>query len=324
MESAARPLGSFPAGTTIASPAFSRDGTRLAYWRRHDPAATRWDLVVAGADGTDPRTVASTTYDLGVGSTPSPAAWSPDGSRLAYTAKVGGTSTVHVARTDGSGVATLVDASTGGSDPAWSPDGGTIAFKGGRNDVTRALYVIAADGGTARRLTSIGVGGGTSLVPAWSPDGRSIAFAGGTLGGDDGGIWTVQPDTGVSAQIDANHGDLAPTWSPDGRHLAWMDWEGYPGAVGVNAIVVRDLSRNYGDTFLTQAGLDVYPSVYNDGYITRAVTWSPDGSQVIGYVQPADSSTDDQLVLFDATGAGPPVVIPASNVQVADWQRLPP
>jgi hypothetical protein len=330
---AARPLGSVPAGMEAASPAFSRDGTRLAYWRRQDPAADRWELIVAKADGAEPRTVASADFGLGLGAAyiPSAAAWSPDGTGLAYTAKVRGIDTVHVARTDGSGVAPLTDPSTGGSDPAWSPDGRTIAFKGGRNDTTRALYVIPADGsGPARRLSSIGVGGGTALVPAWSPDGRTIAFAGGTLGGEDGSIWTVEPDTGVLTQIDANPGDLAPSWSPDGRHLAWMWWGGYPGGSGVNSIVVEDLTTGRQVVLgqargaPAQAVLDVYPSMYGSGYITRTVTWAPDGSQVIGYFQPTDSSTDDEFVLFDATGVDPPIVIAAPDVQIADWQRLPP
>src|SRR6476646_9032500 len=45
------------------------------------------------------------------------------------------------------------------SDPRWSPDGRWIAFTAKRNDDTEAqVYVIAADGGEATRVTSIATG----------------------------------------------------------------------------------------------------------------------------------------------------------------------
>lgn len=59
------------------------------------------------------------------------------------------------------------------SNPQWSPDGKRIAFVSSRNEKTQ-IYVMPADGGEARALTSLkqGVGGGL----AWSPDGKQIAF----------------------------------------------------------------------------------------------------------------------------------------------------
>ncbi|MEO8536687.1 MAG: S9 family peptidase, partial [Betaproteobacteria bacterium] len=66
---------------------------------------------------------------------------------------------------------------TGGDkdqDPHWSPDGSRIAFTAKRNDDTEPqIYLIAADGGEATRLTELATG--VSAIK-WFPDGKRIAF----------------------------------------------------------------------------------------------------------------------------------------------------
>ena len=62
--------------------------------------------------------------------------------------------------------------------PAWSPDGGTIAFVAkrewrGKKDAEPQIYLIDADGGEARRLTSAATG--VSGIK-WFADGKRIAF----------------------------------------------------------------------------------------------------------------------------------------------------
>ncbi len=60
------------------------------------------------------------------------------------------------------------------SNPAWSPDGRWIAFTAKRKDDDEPqLYVIAPDGGEARRLTKHATG---CAAPKWFPDGKRIAF----------------------------------------------------------------------------------------------------------------------------------------------------
>ena len=62
----------------------------------------------------------------------------------------------------------------GGSDATWSPDGRTIAFVDRREgDKVSQIYLLPADGGEARKLTSL------HTAPAdlvWSEDGKSIWF----------------------------------------------------------------------------------------------------------------------------------------------------
>src|SRR5438105_2015595 len=60
------------------------------------------------------------------------------------------------------------------SDPVWSPDGKWIAFAAKRKDDEEPqVYLIAPDGGEARRLTSIATG---ASGLRWFPDSRRIAF----------------------------------------------------------------------------------------------------------------------------------------------------
>src|SRR5438105_8421449 len=60
------------------------------------------------------------------------------------------------------------------SDPVWSPDGKWIAFAAKRKDDEEPqVYLIAPDGGEARRLTSIATG---ASALRWFPDSRHIAF----------------------------------------------------------------------------------------------------------------------------------------------------
>ena len=60
------------------------------------------------------------------------------------------------------------------SEPAWSPDGRLIAFAAKRrDDAEPQLYVIAPDGGEARRVTKLANGVSTLK---WFPDGKRVAF----------------------------------------------------------------------------------------------------------------------------------------------------
>ena len=63
------------------------------------------------------------------------------------------------------------------SHPRWSPDGQTILFlsnrSNGENKPGMQIFVISADGGEARRLTSVEEG---VTNPTWSPDGKNILF----------------------------------------------------------------------------------------------------------------------------------------------------
>jgi Tol biopolymer transport system component len=102
-----------------ALPAYSPDGTKLAYVSRTGPG-----VFVANTDGSHPHEVSSRTIRWD-GWAPS---WSPDGSLLAFAALA--SPEVVVAKADGSGERVIADlgARWVRSAPQWSPDGALVAF----------------------------------------------------------------------------------------------------------------------------------------------------------------------------------------------------
>ena len=108
------------------------------------------------------------------------AAWSPDGSKIAFVSDrdrqiespVG---QIYVMNVDGTDLKRLTDSPAGAYSPVWSPDGKHIAFslandvpgQAGRMDV----YLMQADGTAARRLTNLP---GQNIPQTWSPDGMRL------------------------------------------------------------------------------------------------------------------------------------------------------
>ncbi|HEX4930039.1 MAG TPA: hypothetical protein VFV62_04950, partial [Gaiellaceae bacterium] len=91
-------------------------------------------------------------------------AWSPDGTKLAFT-QAGEIKVLTI----GGSISPALD--TGASAPAWSPDGTMLASEKGSD-----IWVISSAGGAARNLSNSGALADDD-DPAWSPGGTSIAFA---------------------------------------------------------------------------------------------------------------------------------------------------
>jgi TolB protein len=107
------------------------------------------------------------------------AAWSPDGSRIAFIdVPTSGTNSqsLYLIDPDGTDVVELLSIPGSMSDPAWSPDGTKIAF-GGTDAEDQEIYVVNADGSKLVNLTDTAAPLG-EIQPVWSPDGQAIAFTG--------------------------------------------------------------------------------------------------------------------------------------------------
>ena len=141
------------------------------------------------------------------------AAWSPDGTRIAWISRrlpcgTGYQScrdTVEVMRADGSDQRAIhAFADTQPRDLDWSPDGREIAAV-----TSTGVVALAADGSGQRRLTSYAYG-----FPSWSPDGTRIAVQ-----------WSDGPKVPVTVNIvdiatgrtDSLVAGIAPEWLPSGR-----------------------------------------------------------------------------------------------------------
>lgn len=151
-------------------PAWSPDGTKIAFRSNRGEAINIW---VMNADGSDQRQLTHGTSDHDP-------AWSPDGTKVAFVgfppnASVEDDLEIYVIGEDGWGIERLTDNVGYDGDPAWSPDGAKIAFKrSDRSDYEWDIWTMNANGTGQRRLTDHP---GFDGCPVWSPRGTEIAFA---------------------------------------------------------------------------------------------------------------------------------------------------
>jgi Tol biopolymer transport system component len=142
-------------------------------------------------------------------------AWSPDGTKIAFTRMLRNNPEIFVMDGDGSGVTQLTgDPATHDEGPAWSPDGRRIAYSS-RGAGEQNLVVVNSDGSEAVQLTD---GPFEASAPAWSPDGSQLVFicdADLCLVGSEPGSRPVQL-LGTRAK------EFTARWSPDGRWIAFV------------------------------------------------------------------------------------------------------
>lgn len=147
-------------------------------------------------------------------------AWSPDGTRIAftrYTSDYWLAADIWVMNANGAEL-TRVTTGSGFSSPSWSPDGDALVFSGVGCVYYCDIYVQSlAEGSAPRHLAT------SAADPAWSPDGSRIAFV--ALSGDDGyhSLRLVEPDgSGIVEVTPIDEGAInGPSWSPDGTRIAF-------------------------------------------------------------------------------------------------------
>ena len=245
-----------------SDPRISPEGSQIVYERQSNDImtdSTLSNLWVVNVDGSRHRPLVS-----GTASASSPR-WSADGERIAYIQATDNGTGIHVRWMDTGQTALLANLQKSPADLTWSPDGRWLAFvmsvpaksepiakprekpegaewsepvkvidtaqyrwdgRGFLETAYEHIFVIPADGGSPRQLTSDDFNHAGPL--SWTRDGASILFSanredGWQLESGESDIFSVSVGDGALTQLtDKDGGEHAPTMSPDGRRIAYV------------------------------------------------------------------------------------------------------
>ena len=201
--------------------------------------------------------------------------------------------------------------------PAFSPDGKEIAYSRDEPDGLWHLWIVPAEGGTARQVTS---GKTPEIYPRFTPDGATIFFN--SWGGEPLSIWRVSSQGGPAkpATAPGAGSDAYSDVSPDGRlivftrtenrisrlYIAPADGTGVPRRVMENPGSVPRWSPNgewisFSPSRSFSSGVFI---VHPDGTGLRQLTktggwavWWPDGEH-LGF-QVAGPDGNEQIQIYN-------------------------
>jgi dipeptidyl aminopeptidase/acylaminoacyl peptidase len=231
--------------------------------------------------------------------------WSPSGQSLAFLSQVDEKAQIFVIPIDGGEAMQISKAPMGVDSYSWRPDCGAFAYLSKEEPAEREgqerhnrsfeadvnylltetprahhLWLVPADGGEAKRLTSgewsvaAGLTAGSAGAPSWSPDGKAIAFAQQPLPGPryimDVSIRILEVATGSIRPLnELKHRMSGAAFSPDGKFVSYS----YP----------RDGdSRFGGEIFIAPAvGGDGRSLTHDLDRNVRTSRWMPDSRSLL-------------------------------------------
>ena len=237
------------------SPSWSSDGRRLFFVSNRGGSMDLWQQRI----GEERPVGAPEPLTVGVGMRR--AAFSPDGTKLAYSRGrfVSNVWRAPILRERPASWADAEQITTGQSHTVLgdiSPDGRRLLVESDRSG-SGVIWVLPAEGGAMTQLTTNPTGHGD---PSWSPDGQEVAFVSGRSGN------AVMPAEGGSARplTSDSEQDHEPTWSPDGTEIAFgSNRSGNP------------------DIWVVSADGGEPRQVTDHPGIDQSPAWSPDGKWLV-------------------------------------------
>jgi Tol biopolymer transport system component/cyclophilin family peptidyl-prolyl cis-trans isomerase len=256
-------------------PDWSPDNRFLAYAARGDI----WKVAVEGGEAI------ALTQGPAYHSEP---AFSPDGSKVAFTMDFDGNLEIGIVDAVGGAIERLTSDPELDFAPDWSADGESLYFvsrRHGNLDILR-LHLVTG------QVTKVVAGPGNDFQPAVSPDGKSLAYVSRVENRNgSGGIWVLPLDDGKPELVHYEESSyrLKPQWSPDGKTLTYVsDAAGSNDiaivpAIGGNRIRLTEDSADEFDPALSPDGTRV-AFVSNDTGPTTLFTMSSAGGAKSAWV----------------------------------------
>jgi dipeptidyl aminopeptidase/acylaminoacyl peptidase len=256
-----------------SAPRYSPDGMRVAYTNEGAPRGTQIWVKYLDEEGPG-------TQITRVDESPSDITWTPEGKSILFR--------MSVPRNQGGA---RIESQVSGFKPrgaTWTAAPRVVEKlqyrrdgQGFTSDNVSHLFIVPADGGTARQLTEGEYGVGSLEL---SPDGKTAVFSSGPRTEDaeyawrESDIYSVDLASGKVTQLTKRSGpDNNPAVSPDGKFIAytgydmttdtWVDSRMY--VMGIDGsgsrVLTRELDRSPGNLMWAKDGSGVYFTVQDKG-----------------------------------------------------------